>query len=555
MEYYGRAKTATEQTKITNAKEEIELEIIAERLRANSENDEFNYENIWNELGKKDNNLKTEKIDIPNGYNVFYKGYNFFVDDKEVTHIDNKTDISSNELIPLGPKTVDGINYIQSYEIWNKAQLESFRDRVNAGETFEDCIFWQKANINLNNEDWEPVGYGKPTTDQDKYFSGRYNGENHTITGININNNKMYQALFGDICGNSAEKKVIIENLTVEGNVTGGHIVAGIVGRAGNAKIVNCKNKVNVNSTLMDTVYEQDASSSGGIVGRTAMGMDVEIMNCENYGIINGASAGVIGGIVGLFQQGTISECTNYSNLETLKGKTGGIVGFMVKGDITNCHNTKKIKGWYYVGGICGLAGYVNNTTLETVNIKECNNTGEITGESYVGGIVGWTRKNGTVELCSNAGKILATGHEDYWASAGGIVGYFGGNTKISDCYNIGNIESNYRGIGGISGSLTGTTDGNSYIKNCYNIGNITNNSLDYNGRTGGIWGLLETTTTMDEVTNCWQLQNCIKQGTDTDQTGVENKTEDEIKELNWENYTVVAGKNGGYPILNWENN
>ena len=195
----------------------------------------------------------------------------------------------------------------------------------------------------------------------------------------------------------------------------------------------------------MDTVYEQDASSSGGIVGRTTMGMDVEIMNCENYGTINGATAGVIGGIVGLFQQGTISECTNYSNLETLKGKTGGIVGFMVKGDITNCHNTKTIKGWYYVGGICGLAGYANNTTLETVNIKQCNNTGEIIGESYVGGIVGWTRKNGTVELCSNAGKILATGHDDYWASVGGIVGYFGGNSKISDCYNIGNIESNYR--------------------------------------------------------------------------------------------------------------
>ena len=556
MEYFGRAKTATEQTKIANAREEIELEMISEKLRANSENNEFSYENVWNELKKKDKDSEAEKIDTPSGYNVFYKGYNFFVDDKEVTHIDKQIDITTSKLTPLGPiTTADGITYAESYEIWNKGQLETFRNRVNDGEAFENCMFMQKANINLDNEDWEPIGHGTADTDRDKYFSGRYDGENHTISGININNDKMYQALFGDVWTDSTEKEVIIENLTVEGTVTGGHIVAGLVGRAGNTKIINCKNKVNVTSTLLDNIFKQQVSSTGGILGRSTQGEDVEIINCENYGSINGTAAGVIGGIVGLFQQGKITECKNYADIETNLGKVGGIVGFITKGTVEKCYNTKIITGWFYVGGICGLVGDGTDGILKTVDIKQCNNTGDITGESYVGGISGWNRKNSTIELCSNIGNILANGHEGYWSSVGGIIGYSGGNTKISDCYNVGNIEANYRGIGGIAGGLTGTTDGNSYIKNCYNIGNITNNSLDYNGRTGGIWGLLETTTTMDEVTNCWQLQNCIKQGTDTDQTGVENKTDDEIKALDWENYTVVAGKNNGYPILNWEDN
>lgn len=227
----------------------------------------------------------------------------------------------------------------------------------------------------------------------------------------------------------------------------------------------------------------------------------------------------------------------------------------MTKGNIEKCYNTKPIKGWWYVGGICGLAGINSDGILNTVDIKQCNNTGKITGQTYIAGIVGWIRKNGTVELCSNTGDILSTGEDNYWSSTGGIVGYFGGNSKISDCYNTGNIEANYRGIGGILGSMCGTVyedNGDSFVKDCYNIGDIKNNSSDYNGRTGGIYGQLEQT--VGEVRNCWQLQNCIKQGDDTDQTGVETKTEDEIKALNWGNYIIVEGKNEGYPILAWEN-
>ena len=550
-----KAQLAKEKTKIGNAKEEIQLVISEEVTRVAITNDKFSYENLWANLTKKDPNFKWEGPE-DNCYHITYKEYEFLVDaNKNVTYIgegkeENNTH-TGNQIEELEDTVIDGITY-RRYEIWNKAQLENFRDRVNNGEKFENCIIEQKADINLNNEDWEPIGYGTANEDFNKYFAGIYDGENHTISGIYINNNKMYQALFGDVWGSS--EKVIIENLTIEGNITGGHIVAGLVGRAGNVQIINCKNKVNVTSTLSEDVYNNETvSSTGGILGRSTMNRDVEIINCENYGIIK-STYGAIAGIVGFFQQGKIKECKNYAEIEADVYKIGGIVGFMVDGSIERCYNTKMIKGVSYVGGICGLGGYNTNGTLKKVSMKQCSNTGEIQAKCYVGGIAGWLRKSSSLEQCSNSGNIFSTDQDgDYWSCTGGIIGCFGGNSKISYCYNVGNIKANYRGMGGIAGDINGHVDEVSYIKYCYNVGDITNTNDDYPGRTGGIWGLLEQQV-IDEITNCWQLQNCIKQGVDTDQVKVENKTEDEIKALNWENYIVVQGKNNGYPILAWEN-
>ena len=398
-----KTQLVKEKTNIDNVQEEITIAILEEQTNSTSTNSNFDYSKVWDNLRKKDAYMYVEGPK-DSKYDIFYKKYQFQIDEnKKVIYVGEKQDNShtGNNMEELGTSaTIDGITYSNIYEIWNKAQLENFRNRVNSGEKFEDCLIIQKVDINLNNENWEPIGYGTTANDLDKYFSERYNGENHVILGLsNNNNNNKYQALFGDTWSDSDTKKVIIENLTVEGNVKGGHVVAGLIARAGNTKIINCKNKVNVNSTLYENIDNAYVSSTGGIVGRTISNSDVEIINCENYG----------------------------------------------------------------------------------------------------------------------------------------------------------NIKSEYGTIGGIAGGLSGETDGNSYIKNCYNIGNITNTNLDYYGRTGGIWGLLRNK--INDVNNCWQLQNCVKKGEDTDQTtNVENKTEDEIRHLDWEKYILVQGKNKGYPILIWEN-
>lgn len=404
---------------------------------------------------------------------------------------------------------------------------------------------WQKADINLNSEAWEPIG------NENHYFSGRYNGESHTITGINVNSTSIYQGLFGYILG-AEQQNVIIEDLTVEGNVTGAHIVGGVVGWAGYTTIRNCINKANITSTDYEYVDNQieNECSTGGIIGKVGI-YGGDIINCENYGTITSTYGGP-GGIVGWCRKGNIIGCKNYASINNNVWKVGGIVACMEEGNIEKCSNSGRIEGDAQVGGICGYGGYVNSDgSLLSVNISQVTNTGVIVAKHTVGGIVGNLRQKCIVDQSSNNANVYSIGNDgDNWSIIGGIIGFTGKNSKVSYCYNTGNIESSYRGIGGIVGDFAGNGK-ESYIKYCYNKGDIINNNEEYSGRTGGIFGFRESDE--GEISNCWQLQNCIKKGEDNAQTNIEEKTESEIKALDWDNFVTVAGKNEGYPILEWE--
>ena len=583
-----KAQQAMQKTNISNAKEEIQLAIVEEETNANSgENlgNKFNYENVWNTLRKNDENLEVKEKSEEKVFIIKYKGYYFKIDEnKNVTYIDeveadpeeneykivyNKNDGTEEKLEEIVPKdqeitldttkfsrggyiiegwynnpegtgdkiikvsrnievyakwkevtnieskgstTIGNITYSDSYEIWNKSQLLDFRNKVNNGNKFENCIIKQKADINLNNITWIPIGTYQ------NYFSGTYDGEEHTIEGININQANFDQGLFSYVYGTENEYAEVA-NLTAEGNIIGTYNVGGIAGRVNYGNIKNCVNKINVKSTGHHSDEPQSANSSsvGGIVGRIEeYGGNIE--NCKNYGTITGSYDG-IGGIVGWIRKGNIIGCENYSNINNNVVKVGGISG--CSGDGTNIVSFKKVK-----------------------------NTGEIIGNNYVGGITGYLRKNGNIEQAVNNAYIGSTGCDSaYYSRTGGIIGCTGENVAVSYSYNTGNIQSNYRAIGGIIGYVYSGS-----IQYCYNIGNITNkNTGIYTGRTGGIVGIKYTGRTFP-VTECWQLKNCIKSGIDNEKISTTEKSETEIKQLKWDNFTVNSEVNNGYPILSWEN-
>ncbi len=136
----------------------------------------------------------------------------------------------------LGAVTINHVNYSESYEIWNKEQLEYLRDKVNAGETYSGAIIRQKENINLNKEEWTPIG----DVNNNKPFSGTYDAEERIIENLKISNQTNYQGLFGYV------KNGTIENIQVQGEVKGGSGTAGIVGGIESGTIKNATNKVNV---------------------------------------------------------------------------------------------------------------------------------------------------------------------------------------------------------------------------------------------------------------------------------------------------------------------
>lgn len=180
-------------------------------------------------------------------------------------------------------------------------------------------------------------------------FSGTFDGNRHTISGLCINTkSKNGVGLFGTVNGAS------IQNLMVEGSVTGTNsgFVGGIVGKTqGNVTITNCSFTGSVSATKSGS-----SNGAGGIVGRVNAGT-LKVENCANHATVTAEKASAAG-IIG---HGGTNEVT-----------------------ITNCYNDGAISGQWYPSGICA------QNTNDTSTIQECFNSGSISntnGGTYCAGI------------------------------------------------------------------------------------------------------------------------------------------------------------------------
>ncbi len=255
------------------------------------------------------------------------------------------------------------------YQIGTADDLFEFASKVNGGEYGAWAVL--TADINLNNSEWAPIG-----PSYDKKYMGTFNGGNHKISGLYINNSQQYQGLFGWI-GSGAE----VKNLSVSGSVRGGSTVGSIAGENYRGTVKNCYN----NSTV------------------TGTGVNV-------------------GGVVGWNDQGTVENCYN-TGAVTGDQHTGGIAGSS-NGPVKRCYNTGTVTGGnFFVGGV---AGESSNCTVEN-----CYNTGAVKGtDQYVGGVVG-RGIDGTVVNCYSTGKV--TGGSKY---VSGVVGNnANGRCTLKNCY------------------------------------------------------------------------------------------------------------------------
>ena len=414
--------------------------------------------------------------------------------------------------------------------ISNKEELESFRDRVNGGETFEGKVVKVVADIDLENEEWLPIG--NYVDNNELKFKGTFEGGNHEIKGLNINGNKDYQGLFGMI------EDAKVQNVRItNGNIKVGNYGGGVSGYGINSIIKNCTNGAEILSSkgytggiigkidgesVIDSCNNTAKIEStgtcgdeygntflGGIVGRS----EAEIINSNNNSeIISVASA--VGGISGGQYNKDLKNCINYGSITVTGGDksenalVGGIVGRMLGGNnintIENCHNEGKvIAKMKLVGGIGG--------SLTNVNVFKCYNIASIeTNKTSIGGIIGFLNEgNIKVEECYNLGSITSN-HSDNNenTAAGGIVGTSRG--EIIKCFNTGDVTINVAIAGGIVGVS------NKRISQCYNTGKIE--SIGHNANDdcilGGISGystnLIEACYNTGEIKGSYKIQGGI---------------------------------------------
>lgn len=375
-------------------------------------------------------------------------------------------------------------------EINNVQDLERFAEIVSGGNNYTGKTVTLKKDIDLSgkynqdSESWITIG----TSDSDvgmKAFAGIFDGENHTISGLYINEKNPVQGLFGAVTGT-------VQNLSVEGEVNGSSIVGSIAAWS-SGKIVNCHSNVIIKAereaggivgTLSNGGNISNCSNSGsievkdketyagGIAGNNNGG---EIFNCSNSGnIMNGVNGfrNKLGGIVGYLDSGEVSNSYNTGSVRSeteystyvadeTQNYTGGITGYSDHGIITNCHNKGEVYNAVDYAG--GIAGYLHSQD----QVSKCYNEGNVYGKSYVGGIVG--NNDSEVLNCYNKGAIIGTGNY-----IGGIVGYLS-TGNITSCYGIGDVTGN-NNIGGIVGYQA--------------VGSVSNSYYLYGTAAGGIGGV-----------------------------------------------------------------
>lgn len=169
------------------------------------------------------------------------------------------------------------------------------------------------------------------------------------------------------------------------------------------------------------------------------------------------ANSPVIGGIIGIVDNGNIEYCTNAKDLSNNSNRTfiGGIAGMCQDGTITACLNTGNIDiSALAVGGISGainkstIIGCINKGTIKT-NYQDAATAG--------GGIVGMTEGTVEVTACWNyATEII----NENGSMAGAIVGGDQSSNNFTDCYWKKKVGLEGIGFGNMDPQSTGTFDG-----------------------------------------------------------------------------------------------
>ncbi|MGN0582621.1 MAG: GLUG motif-containing protein, partial [Oscillospiraceae bacterium] len=240
---------------------------------------------------------------------------------------------SAVEITLTEPSADNGV-----YQIGTAAELYWFADKVNKDNSnFGSASAVLTANITVNSNllgsltfdsdgkvsngtdftSWTPIGWYDIVNSVKHSYTGTFDGQGHTVSGLYFNNDADYVGLFGYIGTGGAIKNVGV----VDSYINAYQHVGGVCGynyakNNGTATITNCYNTGTVSGN----------SEVGGVCGNNYAESNgtATITNCYNTGTVSGNSnvGGVCGANVAVFTGGT-AEITNCYYLDTTA--TGGI--------------------------------------------------------------------------------------------------------------------------------------------------------------------------------------------------------------------------------------
>ena len=303
-----------------------------------------------------------------------------------------------------------------NYTVTSAEGLKAVADIANNGNLGINITLTE--NINLTDMEWTPIG-----TNYNNAYTGIFDGNGKTITGLTVTGSDQYAGLFGRIGSGGTVKNVVLEGVQI--------------------------------------TSDNSLGSVGGVAGYSYGNIEY----CSVSGSVSVSGISDVGGVVGYQVGGSITGC---SSSATVKGtqRAGGMAGVTNSGaSLTGCYATGDVTvendgtDTYFAGGVVGSNG-------SSCTLKACYAWGSVTGSGsgtvYTGGVTG-SNDLGTLTACYHA-KGTVKGSD---GATGGVAGRnfkglmpYGG--IITACYWGDNGQT--QGIGEDqvgTGETTQVTDGN----------------------------------------------------------------------------------------------
>lgn len=458
------------------------------------------------------------------------------------------------------------------YQVATAAQLDAVRDYL-------DCHFIQTADIDLSDyqEDggWKAIGDGYYNYSTRNPFSGTYDGNGKSITGLSMDysgefqDENVYLGLFGNTSTAALLKNInlidvdvaawtyvgglvganegTVQDCTVSGNVVGiQSMIGGLVG-FNRGIVTGCT------SSAGFPLVDETQAYVGGLVGYNEA--NAEISDSSYHGEINvtapyiyGNDGNRVGGLVGI-NDGTVKSSFSQVTITGEGVSVGGLVGTN-RGTIQDSYTTGSVSGKENIGGLVGLSqgdsnkqAYITNcysvadVTASGNNagglvgynlgdIFQCYASSQVVGDNCVGGLVGYVYRSGSIEQCAALDSTVSGSGE-----VGGLVGHLQ-YRLVTDSF------ARVLSISGSSfvGSLIGMNYGSDIIR-CYATGD-----LGLSLTSGDDYGATVTSSYSD-----------------TGGSGEDARSSEQMKSestyVDWDFtqvWTIDSGVNGGYPYQIW---
>ena len=268
-------------------------------------------------------------------------------------------------------------------EIGSLEQLKAFRDAVNAGNNYQGKTVTLTANIDMNEEEWTPIGTSSNP------FNGTFDGGGYTISNLVVTGNNSEVGLFGRT--NSGE----VKNLTVKNAKVSGYLNVGVVaGTPYTSKYTNI--------SVTGHVEVNGFAYVGGVGGKNAYADWTDItVDVDDTSYVKATSTDkntairyrtYVGGVIGFNGEGGHTFQNISSNIDVIGDvcDVGGIFGIAhysnnfekitCSGDVTNTNSTDSLEDTE-TGGICGVW---HNQAGTSVSFDDCKFTGTVTVNGVV---------------------------------------------------------------------------------------------------------------------------------------------------------------------------